>query len=174
MPRRPCCRKVRARPGAALFHPAGFLPGESGDGASGAGDTRVVMSLDEFEAIRLAHLEDLYQEQAAERMGVSRATFGRILDAAHRKLAEMLVHAHPLAIEGGVVREIEPRTRHCPHCDHAWETRGGKRTRSFPPGCPRCHEPGGTAGRNETTETNEGPASAPCPKRKARRGPARS
>ena len=48
------------------------------------------MRLDEFEAIRLADLEGLYQEAAAERMGISRATFGRILDSAHRKVAEVL------------------------------------------------------------------------------------
>jgi len=62
------------------------------------------MTLDEFEAIRLADLDGLYQEQAAAQMNVSRATFSRIIEAAHRKLADVLVHGKALRIEGGVVR----------------------------------------------------------------------
>jgi predicted DNA-binding protein (UPF0251 family) len=63
----------------------------------------VVMTLDEFEAVRLADLEGLYQEQAAEQMNVSRPTFSRVVDAAHRKLADALVHGKALRIEGGPV-----------------------------------------------------------------------
>ena len=66
------------------------------------------MSLDEFEAIRLADLDGLYQEQAAEQMRVSRATFSRIIESAHRKLADVLVHGKALRIEGGSV-QVEGR-----------------------------------------------------------------
>ena len=62
------------------------------------------MTLDEFEAIRLADLDGLYQEQAAAQMNVSRATFSQIIEAAHRKLADVLVHGKALRIEGGAVR----------------------------------------------------------------------
>ena len=62
------------------------------------------MTLDEFEAVRLADLEGLYQEQAAEQMKVSRPTFSRIIDSAHRKTADALVHGKALRIEGGPVR----------------------------------------------------------------------
>jgi len=61
------------------------------------------MTLDEFEAIRLADLDDLYQEQAAAKMNISRATFSRIVDSAHRKVAEALVNGKALRIEGGAV-----------------------------------------------------------------------
>ncbi len=64
----------------------------------------VVMSLDEFEAMRLADLDGLYQEQAAEKMKVSRPTFSRIIDAAHQKLADAIVHGKALRIEGGPVQ----------------------------------------------------------------------
>jgi predicted DNA-binding protein (UPF0251 family) len=64
----------------------------------------VVMALDEFEAMRLADLDGLYQEQAAEQMRVSRTTFSRIIDSAHRKVADALVHGKALRIEGGPVR----------------------------------------------------------------------
>ena len=62
------------------------------------------MTLDEFEAMRLANLEGLYQEQAAEQMKVSRATFGRIVESAQRKVADALVHGKALRIEGGPVQ----------------------------------------------------------------------
>ncbi len=65
---------------------------------------QVVMTLDEFEAVRLADLGGLYQEQAAEEMGVSRPTFSRIVESAHRKVADALVHGKALRIEGGPVR----------------------------------------------------------------------
>jgi ArsR family transcriptional regulator len=61
----------------------------------------VVLSVDEFEAIRLADLEGFYQELAAKKMSVSRQTFGRILESAHRKVAEALVRGKALKIEGG-------------------------------------------------------------------------
>jgi predicted DNA-binding protein (UPF0251 family)/predicted Fe-Mo cluster-binding NifX family protein len=63
----------------------------------------IIMTLDEFEASRLADLDGLYQELAAERMGVSRPTFSRIIDAARRKVADALVHGKALRIEGGPV-----------------------------------------------------------------------
>ena len=64
----------------------------------------VVVTLDEFEAIRLADLDGLYQEQAAACMNVSRATFSRIVASAHKKLADALVHGKAVRIEGGPVR----------------------------------------------------------------------
>jgi hypothetical protein len=61
------------------------------------------MTLDEFEAMRLADLARMYQEKAAEQMGVSRPTFSRIIDSAHQKVADALVHGKALHIIGGTV-----------------------------------------------------------------------
>ena len=59
---------------------------------------------DELEALRLADLEGLYQEAAAERMGISRPTFARILDRARSIVARALVEEKLLLIgEGPVV-----------------------------------------------------------------------
>jgi predicted DNA-binding protein (UPF0251 family) len=89
------CRRISGTPGAVLFKPAGIPVGKLG------GPVR--MTLDEFEALRLTDLEGLYQEEVAERMGVSRPTICRILEAAHRKVAEALVRGKALRIEGGNV-----------------------------------------------------------------------
>jgi predicted DNA-binding protein (UPF0251 family) len=62
------------------------------------------LRLDELEAIRLADLEGLYQEAAADRMGVSRATFARILERARASVARALIEERLLLIgEGPVV-----------------------------------------------------------------------
>lgn len=59
----------------------------------------VELAADELEAIRLTDLEGLYQEQAAEQMGVSRQTLGNILKRAHKKVAEALVQGKAIGIE---------------------------------------------------------------------------
>jgi predicted DNA-binding protein (UPF0251 family) len=73
----------------------------------------VVLSLDEYEAIRLADYEQLYQEEAAARMNISRQTFGRIIEAAHKKIADVLINGKALKIAGGAVAldETKPCSR---------------------------------------------------------------
>lgn len=92
--RRRRCRRIGYLPAVKYFKPRG-VPLSSLQ--------EVVLTLDEFEALRLADFEGLYQEEAAKRMGVSRQTFGRILEEAHRKVADALVNAKALRVEGGVV-----------------------------------------------------------------------
>lgn len=64
-----------------------------------AGAERIVLRPDEVEALRLADLEGLYQEEAARMMGISRQTFGRILERAHKKVADAIVNGRALTIE---------------------------------------------------------------------------
>jgi predicted DNA-binding protein (UPF0251 family) len=61
----------------------------------------VELSIDEFEAMRLACLEGLKQEEAAKRMKISRPTFSRIVASAHNKIADALVNIKAIKIEGG-------------------------------------------------------------------------
>ncbi len=61
----------------------------------------VYLSLDEFEAIRLADLEELKQINAARLMHVSRPTFSRIIALARKKVADGLVNIKVIRIEGG-------------------------------------------------------------------------
>jgi len=68
----------------------------------------VTLTVDEFEAIRLTDLEGLYQAQAAEKMDISRQTLGRILESAHKKIADALVHGKALLIKGGPIEIISP------------------------------------------------------------------
>src|SRR4030043_1289761 len=106
------CRRVGSVPGSNYFKPGGIPLSMLED---------VILTVDEFEAIRLADLENLYQEQAAEKMNVSRQTFGRIIDSAHKKVAEALVKGKALKIEGGEFEMAAMRKFRCSDCQHAWD-----------------------------------------------------
>ncbi len=98
---RPCCmRHVSCRLSAVFFKPAGIPVHEL---------EIVTLALDEVEALRLADLEGLYQEQAAEQMKISRATFARIVEQARRKTADALIHGKALRIENGPVAPGDPQ-----------------------------------------------------------------
>lgn len=60
-----------------------------------------VLTHEEYEAIRLADGEGLSQADGAAVMGISRATFGRLLESAHKIVADALIGGKMLTIEGG-------------------------------------------------------------------------
>lgn len=62
------------------------------------------LTVEGVEALRLADLEGLNQEQAAKRMHVSRQTFGRVLAKARNAVAEAVVSGRALRIDGGDYR----------------------------------------------------------------------
>ena len=120
------CRRIGSTPGSSYFKPRG-IPLSALE--------EVVLSFDEFEAVRLADLEGLYQDQAAEKMGISRQTFGRIIEAAHHKVAEALVRGKALKIEGGAIEIACMKMFKCHDCRHSWELpdeTGGQEK------CPSC------------------------------------
>jgi predicted DNA-binding protein (UPF0251 family) len=55
----------------------------------------------ELEVLRLVDLEGLSQEEAGERMGVSRGTIWRLLQSARKKSAQALTEARPLLVSAG-------------------------------------------------------------------------
>jgi len=91
------CRSVHDLPKVTCFKPEGVPRQEL---------KSVLLTVDELEAIRLADMEGLHQAVAALKMNVSRPTFGRILEAGHKKVAEALVDGKQLCIRGGVIRSL--------------------------------------------------------------------
>lgn len=61
----------------------------------------IIMTVEEYESIRLMDLEGLNQEQCAEVMGIARSTIQRIYDDARKKSADSIVNGKRLKIEGG-------------------------------------------------------------------------
>lgn len=95
----------------------------------------VPLALDELEAIRLADLEGLYQDAAAERMGVSRQTYARILARGRRAVATSLLEARMLLVGAGPVVEDPAPPAECPV--HGGPRRHG-RTCHCPSRCATC------------------------------------
>jgi len=59
---------------------------------------KVELLEEEMEAIRLSDYEGLYHEECANKMGISRTTFSRILSKAHLKLADALLNTKAIRI----------------------------------------------------------------------------
>jgi predicted DNA-binding protein (UPF0251 family) len=125
MPRPLKCRRVRSRPCSDYFKPRGVPLYELEE---------VVLALDELEAVRLADLDGLYQEEAARMMNVSRQTFGNIVESARKKLADAIFNGKALRIEGGIVKMYERYFR-CADCKNEWTVPYGT---GRPNECPKC------------------------------------
>ncbi len=69
------------------------------------------LTLDEFEAVRLADLEGLKQVDASKRLKISRPTFSRIVSSARNKIADGLVNIKAIRIEGGCCKIIKKGQR---------------------------------------------------------------
>lgn len=76
-----------------------FVPAEHGQEKE-----PVILTVDEYETIRLIDQEGFSQEECGERMGIARTTVQQIYATARRKLARMLVEGSPLQIAGGDYR----------------------------------------------------------------------
>ncbi|HPW56088.1 MAG: DUF134 domain-containing protein [Thermoanaerobaculaceae bacterium] len=105
MPRAAAPRHVTTSVKARIFCPTGACLHTT---------ESVTLDLDALEALRLADLVGLYHEAAAARMGVSRATFGRLVAEARRRVAEALVLGKVLRIAGGEVVQTEVGPIPCP------------------------------------------------------------
>ena len=96
--------------------------------------TDVIITVDEYEAIRLADHKKLKQEEAAKKMNISRPTFTRIIESARRKVAEALVNVKAIMVEGGSFVFLKNRIR-CISCSNIWEIQKMPRINLF---CPNC------------------------------------
>jgi predicted DNA-binding protein (UPF0251 family) len=103
MPRPKKWRKVCSLPEINRFGP---LNGEFNDEC-------VVMSVDEYETIRLIDLEGMKQEECSEQMNIARTTVQGIYDAARKKIADSLVNGKTLIIEGGEYRLCDGHGGQC-------------------------------------------------------------
>jgi predicted DNA-binding protein (UPF0251 family) len=86
------CKRVCMMPRASSFSSSDLKMGEQ---------EPLVMSVEEYETIRLIDYEGLSQEECAEQMSVGRATIQRIYSDARKKLAQFLLEERTLKVEGG-------------------------------------------------------------------------
>jgi len=128
MSRPPKCRRVEFLPRLTFFKPAGVPLRELEE---------VGLTVEELEAIRLKDLLGLEQEACAEKMGVSRPTYHRVLSAARAKVAEALVNGKAIRVEGGNFQVVMRRFR-CEKCGYQWEVPCGQGACGAEMSCPEC------------------------------------
>jgi uncharacterized protein len=92
MPRPRIPRRVYSEPNVTYFKPAGVMMNRL---------EQVIISVDEFEAVRLKDYEGIEQVKAAKKMKISQPTFQRLLLSVRRKLADAMVNGKAIKIEGG-------------------------------------------------------------------------
>lgn len=97
------CRRVCAEPACHRFAPQ-----------TGTDVDEVVLTVDEYEVIRLVDFEKRTHEQCAAQMEISRTTVTEIYENARFKLSDSLVNGKPLSISGGHYRVCQgDRKRGC-------------------------------------------------------------
>ncbi len=96
-PRRKILRKLTSPPPIKGFRPFG------GDKPGSDHSESIVLSFEEYEAMRLCDHEMLNHHSASVAMGVSRPTFTRIYASVRKKVARAFVEAKKISIEGGKI-----------------------------------------------------------------------
>ncbi len=117
-------RRVYTPPLFTNFKPAGI---------SAKDLEQVILSLDEFEAIRLSDFLGMSQEEAAAEMEISRPTFTRLIEVARKKMSDFLIHGKNLRLEGGNVH-FRQNILKCASCGHSFHTGFKTQIRH----CPHC------------------------------------
>ena len=130
MGRIPKWRRVNFIPQITYFKPAGVPL---------ASLQEVCLSIEEAEATRLKDLEELEQEECAQRMNISRTTFARVLSSARQKVADALLNGKAIRIEGGNF-EMAIRRFRCLN-DHEWDVPFEVMVNAPPQFCPTCSTP---------------------------------
>jgi predicted DNA-binding protein (UPF0251 family) len=118
-------RIVSAPPKVLVFKPAGI---------PAAALEKVQLTIDEFEAVRLADFYGYDQETSARKMGISRPTFTRLIETARKKIADAIINSKELVIEGGVIH-FKNNIFRCKRCG---ETLKVDIMESTPEACPNC------------------------------------
>lgn len=106
MPRPQRCRKVCQEPEYVGFSPEGISCGEN-----------VLLTVDEYEVVRLVDLQQLTHSQAAKQMEISRTTVTEIYNSARMKIADCIVNGKRLIVSGGNYKICSGDTPVCEgHC----------------------------------------------------------
>jgi predicted DNA-binding protein (UPF0251 family) len=89
MPRPRLFRKISFSPDVTYFKPQGVPMREL---------EIVELTIEEMEAYRLRHLDNLEQKEAAKKMNTSTSTYQRILYSAYEKIADALIKGKAIKI----------------------------------------------------------------------------
>lgn len=92
MPRPRKRRRVGAEPGHCYFKPQGVPLARLEE---------TVLTIEEYEALRLSDFQQLSQTDASNKMGISQPTFHRLLSSARKKVSDAIINGKAIRIAGG-------------------------------------------------------------------------
>ncbi len=95
---------------------------------------KTILTLDEFEAFRLADDLGFSHEEAAGEMEISRSTFTRLIESARKKIAGLIINGNRLEIEGGKIHFRKNIIR-CVSCGYMFDMVISENVVK----CPQCH-----------------------------------
>jgi len=98
--------KIQIPPRIKGFNPQGYYAKPS---------KAIILNIEEYEVIRLLDYENLSQLEASKIMEISRPSLTRIYDRARKKIAQALIEARPIRIEGGKI-VYDEHWYHCNKC----------------------------------------------------------
>ena len=104
MPRPKKWRRVCCLPQVSEFMPVGCICSEAEE---------ILMSVEEFETVRLIDYQNLTQEECAKYMDIARTTVQQIYMDARKKIATSIVEGRMLRINGGDYQLCEDHSKHC-------------------------------------------------------------
>jgi len=130
MPRPRKNRRVESNPSISFFKPAGIPVREL---------ETAVLTVDEYEALRLADFEGMQQKSVADRMNISQPTLNRLLSSARKKVADAIVNGKAIQIEGGAFELVGQRKFACLSCENEWNEPFGT---GRPKRCQKCGKSG--------------------------------
>ena len=108
MPRHKIHRTVKCNPTAYYYKPQSIPLSMLEE---------VILEIDELESLRLADYLAHSHEEAAAKMKISRATFGRIVEKARNKMVDAILHGKAIKIGNEFPQELkEERTVKCEKC----------------------------------------------------------
>jgi predicted DNA-binding protein (UPF0251 family) len=102
-------------------------------GAPAISLSKINLTLDEYEAIRLADYKGFNHEEAADQMHISRSTFSRLIVTARKKFADFMINGKILSIDGGNIHFSNNIIR-CVDCGYMFKTKINKPLTN----CPDC------------------------------------
>lgn len=121
-------RRINCDPNSYYFKPAGISLHKLEE---------IILEGDEIEAIRLSDFLGLSQEEAALKMNISRATFGRIVKKAREKVADSIINGKAIKISDELSIEMKEKLQFfCPNCG----LRLRMKKRQHFSHCPKCSE----------------------------------
>ena len=87
-------------------------------------DKNIILTVAEFEAMRLKHYMNLNQQEASEWMGISQPTFSRVIEKSHQKMTQALIEGKSIKVFGGEIDyKVIFKGYGCVDCNHEWEER---------------------------------------------------